>query len=62
MYEMYVWQRATGRPPAIPAAPATRRPTSSRRPQRRSRACAEAVQIALDRRDNGGDTTGTRDQ
>lgn len=46
----------TDRPPAVNGAAHTRRATGARSPG------AHAVQVALDLRDNGGDSSAARDQ
>ena len=56
MYDMYHWDRS------VPATEDTgnARPDPAR--ARRPAAAAQAVQVALDRRDNGGDASDPRDQ
>ena len=56
MYDMYHWDRS------VPATEDTG--NTSPAPARASRpaAAAQAVQVALDRRDNGGDARDPRDQ
>ena len=63
MYDMYHWDRPA---PIEDAAEASRAPAASNGAGRaRARAsmppAAQAVQIALDRRDNGGDFRDSRD-
>ena len=55
MYDMYHWDRS------VPATEDTG--NTSAAPARASRpaAAAQAVQVALDRRDNGGDASDPRD-
>ena len=69
MYDMYYWDQAE--PPPAAALTGTRHP---RRPARRTAhprrpagatphpGPVRAVQVALDRRDNGGDSGAPRDQ
>lgn len=69
MYDMYYWDQTE--PPGPAALTGTRQP---RRPARRTArprrpgggtphpGPVQAVQVALDRRDNGGDTGAPRDQ
>ena len=45
MYDMYPWNKSADAPPPIPSAPSA--PADP--------ALTHAVQVALDRRDNGGD-------
>jgi len=56
VYDMYHWDRS------VPATEDTgnARPDPAR--ARRPAAAAQAVQVALDRRDNGGDASDPRDQ
>ena len=58
MYDMYHWDQ--------PEPPAPAALTRARHPRRPSRTpCpgpVQAVQVALDRRDNGGDSRAPRDQ
>jgi len=56
VYDMYHWDRS------VPATEDTG--NTSPAPARASRpaAAAQAVQVALDRRDNGGDASDPRDQ
>jgi len=56
VYDMYHWDRS------VPATEDTG--NTSTAPARASRpaAAAQAVQVALDRRDNGGDASDPRDQ
>ena len=71
MYDMYSWDQATpaggsrqtpdGR--TRPAhKPSTSRPNGAARPASHRARAAQAVQVALDRRDNGGDPAGPPDQ
>jgi len=54
---MYHWDSS------VPATEDTGDASPARaRASSRPAAAARAVQVALDRRDNGGDATGTRDQ
>lgn len=53
MYDMYHWDSAV---------PATEDSGDTGRASGRPVAAAQAVQVALDRRDNGGDTSDARDQ
>jgi len=57
VYDMYHWDSS------VPATEDTGDASPARaRASSRPAAAARAVQVALDRRDNGGDATGTRDQ
>ena len=68
MYDMYYWDQPE------PPGPALTRPRQSRRPVGRAAhprrpaggiphpGSVQAVQVALDRRDNGGDSGAPRDQ
>ena len=57
MYDMYHWDTS------VPATEDTGDAGPARgRASRRPMAAAQAVQVALDRRDNGGDASGRRDQ
>jgi hypothetical protein len=55
VYDMYHWDRSV---PATEDSGDTRRAPARPRPA----AAARAVQVALDRRDNGGDASEPRDQ
>ena len=61
MYDMYRWDR-----PASATDDGTAVGTNHRSPASPARAgqtpAARAVQVALDRRDNGGDSSASRDQ
>ncbi len=68
MYDMYRWDQATpaggGQTPDGPRPrhrPSTR-PNGAARPAGYLDRAAQAVQVALDRRDNGGDPAGSPDQ
>ena len=50
MYDMYPWDKA----PKAPATPKTS--TAAKAPADPAGSAARAVQVALDRRDNGGDS------
>jgi len=58
VYDMYYWDK--------PEPPGPARLTGARHPRRPSRTPrpgpVQAVQVALDRRDNGGDSRAPRDQ
>jgi hypothetical protein len=56
VYDMYHWDSA------VPAAEDTGNAKSAPARARRPAAAAHAVQVALDRRDNGGDVSDPRDQ
>lgn len=57
MYDMYHWDSA------IPATEETGEASQDRtHASSRPMTAAQAVQVALDRRDNGGDASGGRDQ
>jgi hypothetical protein len=57
VYDMYHWDST------IPATEETGEASQDRaRASSRPMAAARAVQVALDRRDNGGDASGPRDQ
>ena len=57
MYDMYHWDSS------VPATEDTGDTSPARgRASRRPPAAAQAVQVALDRRDNGGDAGNARDQ
>jgi len=56
VYDMYHWDRS------VPATEDTGETSASRAAGRRPAAAAQAVQVALDRRDNGGDASDPRDQ
>ena len=58
MYDMYHWDRS------VPATEDTGNTSPAPAPARASRpaAAAQAVQVALDRRDNGGDASDPRDR
>ena len=57
MYDMYHWDSS------VPATKETGETSRARaRAGRRPLAAAQAVQVALDRRDNGGDASDPRDQ
>lgn len=60
MYEMYHWDSAVPAPENS-GDPSPARTHASSRPAAAAQA-AQAVQVALDRRDNGGDASGPRDQ
>ncbi len=71
MYDMYRWDQATpagGSRPAPDGQPRPRRQPSTSRPNGAARRAghqdraARAVQVALDRRDNGGDPAPAPDQ
>lgn len=71
MYDMYEFNRPDARPPATRPARgaerATARPSrgaerATARRARPGRPAADALQVALDRRDNGGDADGALDQ
>jgi hypothetical protein len=71
MYDMYEFNRPDARPPATrPARGAERAVTRPARAAERTaarrarpgRPAADALQVALDRRDNGGDAAGAVDQ
>ncbi len=72
MYDMYRWDQATpaggGRQTADGRSRPRHRPSTSTRPNGAARRAghqdraARAVQVALDRRDNGGDPAGSPDQ
>jgi hypothetical protein len=55
VYDMYHWDSSV---PATEDSGDTARARANGRPA----AAAQAVQVALDRRDNGGDAGGARDQ
>ena len=58
MYDMYPWDSASqGDYPAKPSAESRRAPPRRPRPES---APPRAVQVALDRRDNGGDAVAGR--
>jgi hypothetical protein len=57
VYDMYHWDRSV---PATEDSGDTRRTPA--RASSRPAAAAQAVQVALDRRDNGGDAGGSGDQ
>lgn len=63
MYDMYRWNQPAGAGDMATQAPAPARRGRAARPAagRRGEA-ARAVQEALDRRDNGGDSAAHRDQ
>jgi hypothetical protein len=56
VYDMYHWDRS------VPATEDTGETSAARAASRRPAAAAQAVQVALDRRDNGGDASDPRDQ
>ena len=69
MYDMYSWVKATpagggrrtdGRP--RPGRGTSSRPNGAARPAGSQDRAVQAVQIALDRRDNGGDPAPSPDQ
>jgi hypothetical protein len=70
VYDMYSWDQATpaggGQTPEPRPRPgrkpSTSRPNGAARPAGHRARAAQAVQVALDRRDNGGDPAGTPDQ
>ena len=69
MYDMYPWDRpasSTGSAHATQAAPARTAPTQAApvrtAPAPRAAEGTQAVQVALDRRDNGGDPARSADQ
>jgi hypothetical protein len=57
VYDMYHWDSAVPATEETGEAGRDRAPVSSR-----PMTAAQAVQVALDRRDNGGDASGPRDQ
>jgi hypothetical protein len=59
VYDMYPWDGADsgGRPPHAPHIPQAPQAPQARRAPRGAH--ANAVQVALDRRDNGGDAAAT---
>jgi hypothetical protein len=71
VYDMYRWDQAApararrrtpdGRP-RPGRKPATSMPNGAARPARSPAQAAQAVQVALDRRDNGGDPASSADQ
>jgi hypothetical protein len=56
VYDMYHWDSS------VPATEDTSNTSPARARARRPAAAAQAVQVALDRRDNGGDASDPRDQ
>jgi len=63
VYDMYYWDQPS--PAVLNGAERTGRPVSGARRRRAGRGtgpAAQAVQVALDRRDNGGDSRAPRDQ
>ncbi len=64
MYDMYYWDQPD--PPARGVTEHSGRPAGGARRRGgltgRAGPAAQAVQVALDRRDNGGDSSATRDQ
>jgi hypothetical protein len=56
VYEMYHWDSS------VPVTEDTGNTGQTRARARRPAAAAQAVQVALDRRDNGGDVSDPRDQ
>jgi hypothetical protein len=70
VYDMYRWDQATpagGDRPAPDGRPRPRhrpstRPNGAARPAGHHDRAAQAVQVALDRRDNGGDPASSPDQ
>ncbi len=56
MYDMYHWDSS------VPATEDTGNTGQARARASRPSAAAQAVQVALDRRDNGGDASDPRDQ
>jgi hypothetical protein len=71
VYDMYSWDQATPaggggqtpeRRPRPADKPSTSRPNGAARPAGHQARAAQAVQVALDRRDNGGDPAGAADQ
>jgi len=71
VYDMYSWDQATpaggGRrtpdgQPRPGRGPSTSRPDGAARPAGRRDRAVQAVQVALDRRDNGGDPAPSPDQ
>ena len=71
MYDMYSWDQGTPaggggqtpeRRPRPAHKPGTSRPNGAARPAGHRARAAQAVQVALDRRDNGGDPAGAPDQ
>jgi hypothetical protein len=56
VYDMYHWDSS------VPATEDTGDTGPARGRARRPMTAAQAVQVALDRRDNGGDASYTRDQ
>jgi hypothetical protein len=69
VYDMYYWDQAEPpRPAALTRARQSRRPAGRTAHPRRAAGATphpgpvQAVQVALDRRDNGGDSGAPRDQ
>ena len=56
MYDMYHWDSS------VPATEDTGKTSQARARANRPSTAAQAVQVALDRRDNGGDASDPRDQ
>jgi hypothetical protein len=56
VYDMYHWDRP------VPATEKTGNTSRAHARSRRPAAAVQAVQVALDRRDNGGDASDPRDQ
>jgi hypothetical protein len=56
VYDMYHWDSS------VPATEETGETSRARARASRPMAAAQAVQVALDRRDNGGDASDPRDQ